>query len=57
MKFIYDNITNLLLVLIVVLLALIWHRMPPTLGEITAEKGTNKKAMMLKEPVVRAIID
>lgn len=56
MKYFADILTNLLLGIIAVLLFLVWHRMPPTVGEIAAAKGADKKVLSLKQPVVRAVI-
>ena len=49
-------VTNVLLAAIAVLLFLIWHRMPPSAGEIAAAKGANRRALTMKQPVVRAVI-
>ena len=56
MKYTADKLTNLLLAIIIGLLFLIWHRMPPTVGEISAAKGADRKALMMKQAVVRAVI-
>jgi hypothetical protein len=56
MKYTADKLTNLLLAMIAVLLFLIWHRMPPTVGEIAAANGADRKALIMKQPVVKAVI-
>jgi hypothetical protein len=56
MKYITDKLTNLLLTIIAVLLFLIWQRMPPNVGEIAAAKGAERKALSMKQPVVKAVI-
>ena len=56
MKFSQHLATNILLAGVLVLLVLIWHRMPPTAGEIAAAKGSDRKALTMRQPVVRATI-
>jgi hypothetical protein len=56
MKSIADITTNLLLAIIALILFLIWHRMPPTVAEIAAAKGADRKALTMKQPVVKAVI-
>ena len=49
-------VTNVLLAAIAVLLFMIWHRMPPSAGEIAAAKGADRRALLMKQPIVRATI-
>jgi hypothetical protein len=49
-------VTNLLLTAIAVLLFLIWHRMPPSVGEFAAASGEGRRGLIMKQPLVRAVI-
>jgi hypothetical protein len=48
-----DLVTNILLICILVILAKIWQRMPPTIGEIAAVKTSEeRRAIRLRQPAI-----